>query len=60
MPKQYYQVRYTWRDERGARKEGRTVVTALSQLEAEAKFQRQNQHVTVLRQAAVVLQEAAS
>lgn len=45
--KQYFQVRYSWRDERGQRKEGRTVVTALSQMEAEGKFQRQNQHVTV-------------
>lgn len=47
MPKQYFQVRYAWREPNGERREGRTVVTALSQQEAEGKFQRQNQHVRV-------------
>lgn len=46
--KQLWQVRYEWREANGAKREGRTVVTALSQAEADAKFQRQNQHVSVM------------
>lgn len=48
MPKKFLQVRYEWRQPNGERREGRTVVSALSQDEAEARFQRQNRHVSVI------------
>lgn len=57
MPKNHYQVRYSWRESNGERREGRTVVTHYSQLEAEAKFQRQNPHVSVEHQRAIVAPE---
>lgn len=46
--KKLFQVRYKWRDSSDQKRVGRTVVTAPSQWEAEGKFQRQNQHVTVV------------
>lgn len=60
MPKAYYTVRYAWREKNGERREARTVVTHLSQLEAEAQFQRQNPHVRVLLTPAVVMPEAVN
>lgn len=47
--KQYWQVRYTWQERTSAeQRHGHTVVTAKSQAEADAKFQRLNKHVTVI------------
>lgn len=54
MAKSPYQVRYSWREADGRRRRGHTVVTHHSQLEAEAQFQRQNPHLKVEHQLAVV------
>jgi len=45
--REYFRVDYTWTDD-GAKRFGHTVVTAISQVEAEAKFSRQCKHVTVV------------
>jgi hypothetical protein len=59
MPnKQYFQVHYEW-TECGTERHAHTVVSDYSQAEANAKFQRQNQHVRVVRHRIYPLSESA-